>query len=120
MAELEARLRDRRIIEHRDEAGRIGHHDVVEEGFVPVAKFDQIDVAVEIGEPAIELLLNALRLPYERLDRVRKQALEPVLPPLLDGESRAMRRDGVAEQSHATRKIFWCRYVLVHFAFRSG
>jgi hypothetical protein len=60
---------------------------VIEKRLVTVSQLNQINVTVKIGELEIELLFDALRLPCERLDRVRKQTLKPVLSALLDGEA---------------------------------
>ena len=62
MPELQARLADRRIVDDRQEPGRVGHQHLVEERLVGVEQLDQVDVPFEVGGLLAELLQGALHL----------------------------------------------------------
>ncbi len=62
MTELEAGVGDRGVIDDRHEAGRVAHQRLVEQGFVAIAKTDEIDVALEIARLLVEMAHNALDL----------------------------------------------------------
>jgi hypothetical protein len=74
---LQARLADRRVVEDRQEPGRVGHRDLVEERLVGVEQGDQRDVALQVGGLLAELLQDALDL---RLFAVDPGGHEPVRP----------------------------------------
>src|SRR5205807_5706863 len=71
VAEGEAGIGDRRIVEDWHEARRVGHHGAVEERFVSVSKANQIDVTFQIRRLRLEVSRNALDLSVEGLYRMR-------------------------------------------------
>ena len=79
VAEGQARLRDRRVVEDRHEAHRIGHHRAVEQRLVPVQQADQIDVPLKVGRLGFQVPHHPFNLPVQALRRRRKQTLEAVL-----------------------------------------
>ena len=56
VAELQARLAHRRVIQNRQEPRRIGHDHLVEQHLIGVQQPDQVDVALQIGRLVAELL----------------------------------------------------------------
>ena len=55
VAELEAGLADRRIVDDGQETGRVRHDGAVEERLVVVEQVHQVDVAVDVGVLVPEL-----------------------------------------------------------------
>jgi hypothetical protein len=86
VSEGEAGIGDRRVVEDRHKARRVGHDGAVEQRLVPVRQPDQIDVAFEVGRFCIEMTHDALDLPVEALDRMRQQPLQPTCAALFEAE----------------------------------
>ena len=82
MAEGETRIGDRRVIEDRYKARRVGHHRAVEQCLVPVRQTDEIDIAFKIVGLRVEVLHHALDLPVKIFHRMRQKAFKPVLAAL--------------------------------------
>ena len=74
VAELQARLADRRGVDDRQEPRRVGHQHLVEERLVGVEQLDQVDVALQVGGLLAELLQDALDLGLVAVDRRRAEA----------------------------------------------
>ncbi len=74
MAELQADVADRGIVDDRKEPSRIGHDGAIEQRLVVVEQVDQIDVAVEVGRLVTELHVHALQLDIHFFGDVRHEA----------------------------------------------
>jgi hypothetical protein len=84
---------------------------VIEQRLVPIGQFDQVNIAVKVGQLGIELLLDALRLPLHCFDGGRQQALKPVLAAFLDRERGSVSSDMIrsAVLSHERRALISSR-----------
>jgi hypothetical protein len=111
VAEGEAGIGDRRVIDDRHEARRIGHERAVEQRLVPVRQPDQIDVALEIVRLRVQLLQHALQVPVEAFHRVGQKPFQPVVAALFQSERRAFVQGRGVEQCQAP-EVWLQRYLV--------
>ena len=72
--ELQTCLADGRIVDDRQEPGRVGHQHLVEERLVRVKQLDQINVPFEVGGLLAELLQGAPHLGFFGVHRGGQEA----------------------------------------------
>ena len=101
VVELQAGLADGRVIDDRQEAGRIRHQGAVEQRLVLVEQPDQVDVAIEIGGLVSELLKDAPQLHVLVLDDIRQQTSQTQRLALGERERRGLVEAAVVEEVHA-------------------
>ncbi len=124
VVELQAGLADGRVIDDRQEAGRIRHQGAVEQRLVLVEQPDQVDVAIEIGGLVSELLKDAPQLHVLVLDDIRQQTSQTQRLALGEREGCGLVEAAVLEEVHAAlaRKPFGgipCR-VARHHLFQNA
>jgi hypothetical protein len=125
VAEGEAGIGDRRVIEDRDEPRRVGHDRPIEERLVAVCQPDQIYVALNIAWLRVQLLQHALDLPLEAFHRLRQKPFEPVSAALLRSERGILVFGRVPEQWQPPElgmrcRLIWCSFFFCHCIFFSS
>jgi hypothetical protein len=73
VVELQAGLRNRRVVHDFEEACRVGHQGAIEERLVRVEQIYQVDKAVEVGGLALELQQDTGELSFNRLRYIGNQ-----------------------------------------------
>lgn len=90
-----------RIVEDRDEALRVGHDGLVEDGLVAGLELHQIAVLVEFVLHAVEVVEHALDLAAEGFDGMRQKALEAERCALFAGVGRALVPHRIVQEGEA-------------------
>jgi hypothetical protein len=96
--ELQTRLADRRVVDDRQEPGRVGHQHLVEERFVSVEQLDQVDVPFEVGRLLAELLQGAPHLGFFGVHRGGQEPGQAQRVPLGRGEGGGLAELWVAQE----------------------
>jgi hypothetical protein len=98
VAECEASLCDRGVIDDRHKARRVGHESAIKERLVPVRQADQIDVTLKVGRLRVQVIHHAFELPVNGFHGVWQKPFQPVFAPLFLSECRAFVQGRGVEQ----------------------